>query len=279
MSAIRTESSTNRGCRWACSTTKSSSGRFRSSNTGALIERSTRSTSVSASISLVVPTSSVPRPRWLWVAMGTSSRICSIASASKPASVSRSAARPATSPCAHGQALIPVASTPTTRLAVLAVAAAIPIRETISCVGRPVTGVTRRIGQRAVIRTSARMGVLPLDDVPGDHLGDLLDDPGFAEDGITDRLVEDLREARHVDALLAAREVDRALDVGGHHRLGIAAADPNRLLHAGDAGAGERELDGRRRRLHVVDEMRPVGHPGRLAPTIPLTDRRARACA
>ena len=113
------------------------------------------------------------------------------------------------------------------------------------------------------------MGVLALDDVPGDHLGDLLDDARLAEDGITDRLVEDLRESRHVDALLAAREVDRALDVGGHHRLGIAAADPDRLLDAGDAGAGERELDRRRGRLHVGDEMRPVGHLGNLAPTIP----------
>ena len=73
-----------------------------------------------------------------------------------PASASRSAARPATSPCAHGQALIPLASTPTTRFVPCSVAAAIPISETISCVGRPVTGVVRRIGQRAVMCTSAR---------------------------------------------------------------------------------------------------------------------------
>ena len=51
---------------------------------------------------------------------------------------------------------MPVASTPTTRLEPCSVAAAIPISETISCVGRPVTGVIRRIGQRAVILTSAR---------------------------------------------------------------------------------------------------------------------------
>ena len=107
-------------------------------------------------MSFAVPTSSVPRPRWLCVAIGTSSRICSIDGASKPASASRSAARPATSPCAQGQALIPVASTPTTRRAPCSVAAAMPINDTISCVGSPVTGVTRRIGQRAVIRTSAR---------------------------------------------------------------------------------------------------------------------------
>ena len=75
---------------------------------------------------------------------------------SNPASASRSAARPATRPWAHGQALIPVASTPTTRREPSAVAAAMPISETISCVGSPVTGVTRRIGQRAFMRTSAR---------------------------------------------------------------------------------------------------------------------------
>ena len=62
-----------------------------------------------------MPTSSVPRPRWLCVAIGTSSRIRSMSVGAYPASASRSAARPATSPCAHGQALIPVASTPTTR--------------------------------------------------------------------------------------------------------------------------------------------------------------------
>ena len=51
---------------------------------------------------------------------------------------------------------MPVASTPTTRRALSGVAAAIPISETISCVGSAVTGVIRRIGQRAVTRTSAR---------------------------------------------------------------------------------------------------------------------------
>ena len=80
-------------------------------------------------------------------------------------------------------------------------------------------------------------GVLTLDDVSRDHLRDLLDDPCFAEDGIADRLVEDLGEPRHVNALLTTREVDRALDVGGHHRLRTTAADPDRFLHAGHAGA------------------------------------------
>ena len=181
---------------------------------------------------------------------------------SKPASASRSAARPATRPWAHGQALIPVASTPTTRREPSAVAAAMPISETISCVGSPVTGVTRRIGQRALMRTSARTARCRSTMLPRDHLGDLLHDPGLAEHRVADRLVEHLGEARHVDALLPAREVDRALDLGRHHRLGLAATDADRLLHARDAGARERELDGRRGRLHVGHEMRSVVHTG-----------------
>ena len=123
------------------------------------------------------------------------------------------------------------------------------------------------------------MSVLPLDDVSRDHLRDLLDDPCLAKDGIADRLVEDLREPGHVDALLAAGEVDRALDLGGHHRLGVTAADPDRLLHAGDACAGERELDRRRRRLHVGDEMRPVGHGGNLPPTNSPAALASRSCS
>src|SRR5262249_2733479 len=41
--------------------------------------------------------------------------------------------------------------------------------------------------------------------------------------------------------------------LGSHHHLGVAAADPDRLLHAGDAGTGEGERDLRRRRLQIVD--------------------------
>ena len=133
------------------------------------------------------------RPRWLWVAIGTSWRICSMSSALE-ARLGQSLRRPGRrrGPGAHGHALIPVASTPTTRREPCSVAAAIPISETISCVGSPVTGVMRRIGQRAVIRTSARTALLALDDVARDDLGELLDDPRLAEHGVADRLVEEL---------------------------------------------------------------------------------------
>ena len=103
-------------------------------------------------------------------------------------------------------------------------------------------------------------GALALDDVPRDHLGDLLDDAGLAEHGVADRLVEHLGKARHVDALLPPGQVDGALDLGGHHRLQVAAPDPDRLVDTGHARAREGELDRRRGRLHVGDEMRPVGH-------------------
>ena len=65
----------------------------------------------------------------------------------KPASSEPLGRAPRTRPCAHGQALIPVASTPTTRRdARRGEAAAIPISETISCVRSPVTGVSRSSG-------------------------------------------------------------------------------------------------------------------------------------
>ena len=82
---------------------------------------------------------------------------------------------------------------------------------------------------------------LPLDDAARDVLGQHLDEQGLALDDQLDRLLEELGEARHVDAFLVGREIDRAVDDGRHDGLGVPAANPNRLLHAADAGAGERE--------------------------------------
>ena len=204
---------------------------------------------------LAVPTSSVPRPRWLCVAIGTRSRMRSTSSReSGLREPLRGAA--ATRPCAHGQALIPVASTPTTRRERVPVAAAIPISETISCVTRPVTGVRRRSGQRATIRTSARSAPWRSTICERDPVGERLDEQALAEHDLVDRLVEELREARHVDALLVAREVDRAVDLRGHQDLLLAAADPDRLLDPRHTRARERDLDRRRGGLHVADERK-----------------------
>ena len=101
---------------------------------------------------------------------------------------------------------------------------------------------------------------LALDDLRRDPVREDLDEEPFAEDGLVDRLVEELREARHVDALLPPGEVDGAVDLRRHEDLLLAAPDPDRLLHARDAGAREGDLDGRRGRLHVADE-RQVAHP------------------
>ncbi len=60
-------------------------------------------------------------------------------------------------------------------------------------------------------------------------------------------------------ALLVAREVDGAVDLGGHEDLVVAPADADRLLDAGDPGARERKPDRRRGCLHVADE-RKVAH-------------------
>ena len=54
------------------------------------------------------------------------------------------------------------------------------------------------VGHDPYLRTP---GGLPRDDVAGDVLGELLDEERLGDD-LLDRLLEELREARHVDALL-----------------------------------------------------------------------------
>jgi hypothetical protein len=99
-------------------------------------------------------------------------------------------------------------------------------------------------------------GALALDDLRRDPIRQCLDQEPLAEDGLVDRLVEQLREAGHVDALLAPREVDRAVELGGHQDLLLAAADADRLLHPRDARSRERELHRRGGCLHVADERK-----------------------
>ena len=100
-------------------------------------------------------------PRWLCVASGTSSRIRSTSPSAKPASSSRSAAAPRTRPCAHGHALMPQASTPTTRRTRSGEAAAIPIRRR-DLLGRqarsPASGARAGTAPRSAPRRAARAG-------------------------------------------------------------------------------------------------------------------------
>ena len=119
------------------------------------MESCTIATRSFASSCLSVPTYSVPRPRWLCVAIGTSSRIRSSRRLEAGLGEPLGGAA-ADQSLAQGHALMPMASTPTMRRDVSAVAAAIPTSETISCVESLLTGVVRRTGQRAVMRASAR---------------------------------------------------------------------------------------------------------------------------
>ena len=134
---------------------------------------------------------------------------------------------------------MPKASTPTTRRTRVGDAAAIPISVAISCVGRPVTGVRRSSGYCARICTSARSASCRRDDVRRDVLGQRLDQERLADHDLVDRLAEDLREARHVDALLGRVEIDGAGDLGGKRLLAPFVPDPDRFLDAGHAGAGQ----------------------------------------
>ena len=64
----------------------------------------------------------------------------------------------------------------------------------------------RRLPLERVLRLDPHLGaqrVLPLDDVARDVLGERLDEERLADHDLVDRLAEQLREARHVDALLA----------------------------------------------------------------------------
>ncbi len=82
----------------------------------------------------------MPIPRWLCVATGTASNTRAISSSLKPSSVSRSCERSITSSCAHGQAVMPWASTPTRRRVPRADETAEPNSLYISWVGVPDAG-------------------------------------------------------------------------------------------------------------------------------------------
>ena len=172
----------------------------------------------------------------------------------RPRAARRRGAR--TRPCAHGQAFMPVASTPTSRRTPRSEAAATPISETICCVARPVTGVVR---SHRVARRDPHLGahaLLPRGDLARDVLGQLLDEQRLADHDLVDRLLEQLREARHVHALLRRLEVDRAVDPCRDQLLGcsLRVADPDRLLDAAHPGARQAEAHLGQRGLEVVGE-------------------------
>ena len=85
--------------------------------------------------------------------------------------------------------------------------------------------------------------VLASDDGSGDVLCELLDQDGLADHELVDRLLEQLREARHVYAALGGIEVDRAGDLGEDELLVPATAEADRLVDAAHARAREANPD------------------------------------
>ena len=77
----------------------------------------------------------------------------------------------------------------------------------------------------------------------------------LAEHDLSDRLVDDLLEARHVRALLLGAEVDEALQAREEQLV----ADSNDLLDTGDADAREPDRNTRHARLHILACVRDGG--------------------
>ena len=88
-----------------------------------------------------------------------------------------------------------------------------------------------------------------------DVVGELLDEKCLADHDLLDRLLEQLREAGHVDALLGRIQIDRALDLGGDEPLDLAPAEPDRLAETAHTGARQPDLDVGGRRLEILEEV------------------------
>jgi len=95
-----------------------------------------------------------------------------------------------------------------------------------------------------------------------DVLGEILDEERIVVDDALDRLLEQLGEAGHVDTFLPRIEVDGAVDRRGDQLLALAAPDPDCLLHAGDACAGEADRHVGGGGLEVGRQARRLGHTG-----------------
>ena len=94
-------------------------------------------------------------------------------------------------------------------------------------------------------------------------LREILDEECIVVDDALDRLLEELGEAGHVDALLRRIEIDGAVDRREDQLLACAPPDPDGFLDAGDAcpRQAERHLGGRG--LQIVEQVAcRVVHPG-----------------
>src|SRR5918994_2356272 len=122
-----------------------------------------------------------------------------------------------------------------------------------------------RVALDGVPRSDPRLrpaGALPLDDLARDVRRQLLDEERLLEHDVLDHLLEELREAGHVDALLRRVEVDGALDVSGDQLLAGPVPDPDRLRHPGDPRARQAEANLGLRCLEVfAEQVAEIGHP------------------
>ena len=112
--------------------------------------------------------------------------------------------------------------------------------------GRLVLGVARLDGHLGA--AGALAFTHELRNVLGQRLGL---EGGLAEHDLADRVVDHLLEARHVRALLFGPEIDDAFKARGEQLLDVVVTNPDHLLDAGDADAGQADLHARQLRLYV----------------------------
>ena len=101
-------------------------------------------------------------------------------------------------------------------------------------------------------------------------LGELLDEECLLEHDLVDRLLEDLREPRHMHALLLRIEIDAAVDLGGDQLLRAAPAQADRLLDPLHAGSRQPQAHLWRRGLQIVQKRSRLGHTDRLVSRRPV---------
>ena len=101
---------------------------------------------------------------------------------------------------------------------------------------------------------------LALDDLRRDVGRQLLDQQRLLDHDLLDRLLEQLGETGHVDALLSRVEVDRAVDVRGDQLLILAVADPDRFSDTADPGTRQADPHVWKRGLEIVKKMNSVVH-------------------
>jgi len=93
--------------------------------------------------------------------------------------------------------------------------------------------------------------LLPVDDSSRHVLRKVLHEERVVDHHALDGLLEELGEARHVNALLPRVEVDGAVDRRGDELLPAPTADADGLLDSRHADARKAQRDLRRRRLQI----------------------------